>query len=273
MTAMEQIAKSQENSNDLAEDWNKELRDAHKDIFNNVSDAALDGLLDLSMKSLEKEKELYHEALEASMKESQQLRWEHQATAGFGSPNAIVEAKIADYLNRAKAQLGQRQVIEDDMAGVEKAQGVLERYQTRRDFRNWITDNELIPCKFANDGKVNCDDFKENNGPNQFRKGNLNTQLDLLKQVIKFGMQNSRAFKALSYATLIGETWDDTSFVIDTAYDGLAIAYSMQRLDQVKQDDAQFAHAREVLSDRMDRLNATISCYTKASPTMEEAGR
>jgi hypothetical protein len=41
----------------------------------------------------------------------------------------------------------------------------------------------------------------------------------------------------------------------------------------VKQSNAQFAHAREVLSDRMDRLNATISCYTKASPTMEEAGR
>jgi len=273
MTAMEQIAKSQENSNDLAEEWKKELRDAHKDIFNNVSDAALDGLLDLSMKSLEQDKELYHEALEASMKESQQLRWEHQATAGFGAPNAIVEAKIADYLSRAKAQLGQRQVIEDEMAGVEKAQGALERYETRRDFRNWITDDELIPCKFANDGKINCDDFKENNGPNQFRKGDLNTQLDLLKQVIKFGMQNSGTFKALSYGSLIGETWDTTSFVIDTAYDGLAIAYSKRRLEQVSQDDAQLSKAREVLGDRIDRLNAEIGCYQRTSPAMAEDAR
>lgn len=261
MTAMERIAKSQENADDLEEDWSKVLRDAHKDIFNNVTDAALDGLLDLSMKSLEMDKELYHEALEASMKESQQLRAEYQAIKDNSSEIALWDAKKADYLARAQSQLGQRQVLEDDMAGVEKTKRILEKLQTGRDFKNWLTDNELIPCKFEKNGKINCDD----NGGTKFARGDLNTQLDLLKQVVKFGMHYSRAFKALSYGSYIGETWDTLSFMSDTAYDGLAIAYSKQRLDQVKQNDAQLDRAREVLGDRIDRLNAEIGCYQGAN--------
>lgn len=263
MTAMERIAKSQETANDLQEEWGKELSNAHQDIFNNVTDAALDGLLDLSVKSLEKDKELYHQGLEASKKESQQLRAEYLAIKDNPGEKSLWDAKKADYLARAQYQLGQRQVIEDQMASVKKTQSVLEKLQTGRDFKLWLTDNELSPCKFNNDGKVNCDEFKKNNGIAAFARGDLNTQLDLLKQVVKFGMQYSPAFKTLSYGSMIGETWSATSFAIDTAYDGLAIVYSKRRLDQVKQSEAQFASAREVLGDRIDRLNAEIGCYPK----------
>ena len=111
---MEQLEKSEHTGEKLNEDFSKEIHDAHLDIFNNGTDATLDGLLGVTKKYLERlDKEAYHEALEDSMKESEQLRWEHQATAGFGQPNAIVEAHQADYRRSATQDLlAQRDGIE-----------------------------------------------------------------------------------------------------------------------------------------------------------------
>jgi hypothetical protein len=264
MTAMERIAKSQEEANDLNEDWSEELRDAHRDIFNNGSDTLLDGLLGVSKTSLEMYKESYQEGLEASMKESQQLRAEYLAVAGDPAMKAAWQAKKADYLARAQNLLGRRELIENGLAGAEKAESLLDQMQTGRDFYLWLTDNEVLPCKFGDDGKINCDDLKKNNGVSKFAQGDLNTQLDLLKQVMKFGVHYSPYIKALSHGSLIVDTWDISSLAIDLTYDETAIYESKQRLQQVQQNDAQFAKAREVLGDRIDRLNAEIDCYQRA---------
>jgi len=264
MTALERIAKSQEEAKDLNKEWTKELKDAHQDIFLNGSDMLLDGLLGVTKTSLEMYKDSYHEGLEASMKESQQLRAEYLELAGNPAERAAWQAKQADYLARSQRLLGRREVIENAIAGVEKVESVVGKIDTGRDFYLWLTDNEVFPCKFGGDGKINCDEFKKDNGISSFAQGDLNTQLDLLKQVMKFGLDYSPTIKALSHASLIGNTWKISSLVIDLTYDGTAIYHSTRRLQQAKQDDEQLAIARKVLGYRADRLQAEIGCYQKA---------
>jgi hypothetical protein len=261
ITAMERIAKSQQTENDINEDWSKELRNAHMDIFNNATDALLDGLLGVTNTSLEKYKKSYQEGLEVSVRESQQLRAEYLAAARNPLEQAAWQAKKAGYLARSQIQLEKGGVLEDAIAEVKQAKSTFEKIRTGRDLYLWLTDNEVIPCKFADDDKINCDNFKKNNGVTKFAQGDMDRQLELLKQVMKFGVHYAPSLKAFSYGSFIGETYDATSLAIDVTYDGLAIYYSKKRLLQVKQNGAQFDRAREVLGDRIDRLNAEIACY------------
>jgi hypothetical protein len=263
MNAMEQIAKSQENANGSREDWAKVVSDAHTDIFNNGSDTLLGGLLNVTTSSLEKYKESLHEGLEASMAESKQLRAEYKAISNNPAEKALWESKKSEFLSRAQIQLENNAILGDALAGVETVKGWSEKFQTGRDFYLWLTDTEMLPCKFGNDGKINCDDLKKNSGITKFKEGDLNARLDLLKQVMKFGVHYSPAIKALSHASLIGDTWDIASMTIDLSYDATAIYLSKERLKRVKQEDAQLARAREVLGARLERLNAEIGCYQK----------
>jgi len=263
MRAMEQLAKSRENANVLKEDWTKVVSDANTDIFNNGSDTLLDGLLGVTKTSLEMYRESLHQGLEGSMKESQLLRAEYKAGSSNPAEKALWESKKTDILSRSQIQLENNAILGDALARVETVKSWSEKFQTGRDFYLWLTDTEMLPCKFANDGKIDCDELMKNSGITKFKEGDLNTRLDLLKQVMKFGVHYSPAIKLLSHASLIGDTWDVASLTIDLSYDAWAIHLSKGRLQEVKQNDAQLARAREVLGARMDRLNAEASCYQK----------
>jgi hypothetical protein len=263
MKAMEQIAKSQENTNALKEDWTKVVSDANTDIFNNGSDTLLDGLLGVTKTSLEMYRESLRGGLEASMTESKQLRAEYKSVSSNPAEKALWESKKTEFLSRAQIQLENNAILGDALAGVEIVKSWSEGFQTGRDFYLWLTDTEMLPCKFANDGKINCEDLLQNSGITKFKQGDLNARLDLLKQVMKFGVHYKPAMKLLSHASLIGDTWDIASMTIDLSYDATAIYFSKKRLQEVKQDDAQLARAREVLGARLDRLNAEVGCYQK----------
>jgi hypothetical protein len=275
MTAMEQIAKSQETANDLKEDWTKELSDAHMDIFNNGSDALLDSVLGAGKTYLEMDKKAYRESLEASIKESQQLRWEHQATAGFGSPNAIVEANIAEYPARARALLEQREGYEARLEAVEKAENVFKKYKNGRDVYLFLTDNAVMPCKFGEDGKIDCDELMKNNALRKIANGDVVTDMDLFKRALKLGVTYAEPTAEFTpYGAVAVGAFEFGSLAVDTTIDLIAIHSSKERLQQVKQSDAQFARARAVLGARMGRLSAQIGCYQKTRPTTKaEAAR
>jgi hypothetical protein len=46
----------------------------------------------------------------------------------------------------------------------------------------------------------------KNSGITKFKQGDLDARLDLLKQVMKFGVHYKPAIKLLSHASLIGDT-------------------------------------------------------------------
>jgi hypothetical protein len=260
ITAMERLAKAQEGERSLQEDWSKTLHDARLDIRNNGTDKLVDGLLGVAKTSLEVDKKAYHEALKESMQESQQLHWEHQATAGFGAPNAIVEAKIADYSKRALVLAEQRKTIKGRLEVVEAIQSWFERHKNRRDFYLWATDNAVMPCKFATDGKIDCLE-----GVQKLITGDTVDRLDQLKLVMKIAVKLAEpAAKFTPYGELAVTTFDLGNMGIDLLYDGFAVYFSKERLQQVRQNDTQLARAREVLGARMDRLTAEIGCYEEA---------
>jgi hypothetical protein len=274
MTAIEQIAKSQNTASDLREYWSKELSDAHMDIFNNGSDALLDGVLGMGKTHLEMDKKAYQESLEASMKESQQLRWEHQATAGFGSPNAVVETKIADYTARAQALLEQRKGYEERLEGIEKVSNIFEKYKNGRDGYLFFTDNAVMPCKFGEDGKIDCDELMKHNALKKIADGDIVTDMDLFKQALKVGVKYAEpTLEFTPYGAVALGAFEFGSLAVDTTIDMIAIYNSKERLQQVKQNDVQFARARSVLGARMERLSAEVGCYHEANPTMQERGR
>ncbi|HEY6252033.1 MAG TPA: hypothetical protein VI685_18915, partial [Candidatus Angelobacter sp.] len=274
MGAMEQIAKSQETVNSLKEDWSKELSAAHMDIFNNGSDALLDGVLGVGRKYLEMDKKAYQESLEASIKESQQLRWEHQATAGFGSPNKIVEEKTADYVVRARALLQQRERYQALLEGVEKAKNAFEKYKNGRDGYLFLTDNAVMPCKFGKDGKIDCDELMKNNALRKIANGDIVTDMDLFKQALKLGVKYAEPMAEFTpYGAVAVGAFEFGSLAVDTTIDLIAIHNSKERLQKVIQNDAQLARARAVLGARMERLSAQIGCYqrTRLTTKAEEA--
>lgn len=271
MTAMEQLEKSEHTGEKLNEDFSKEIHDAHLDIFNNGTDATLDGLLGVTKKYLELDKEAYHEALEDSMKESEQLRWEHQATAGFGQPNAIVEAHKADYMKRAQDLLQQRDGIQGRLETVETVESRFNNYKNGRDAYLFFTDNAIVPCKFSLTS-VDCSELMESNGVKKLISGDTVDRLDQLKQLMKIGAKLAEPYAEFTpYGVLALTTYSFGSMGIDVLYDEYAVYLSKQRLAQLHQNDAQFACARAVLGDRLDRLNAEIGCYQSADQTLEVA--
>jgi hypothetical protein len=267
--AVEQLLKSEETENDQKEEWSKEWHDGHLDIFNNGTDVMLEGMLPWIKRSLETVCDIYHEALEESMTEAQQLRWEHQATAGFGTPNAIVEAKIAAYPAKAKELLAQREGIEGRLAMVEGFEEKFDSYKDRRDLYLWLTDNAVVPCKFEK-GSIDCTALLKYNGLRKLYDGDTVDRLDQLKMLIKIGAKVAEPmaeFTPYGMTALYGYKFG--SLVIDTLYDGLAIHYSKERLQQQKQDDAQLAKARAVLDARMEMLQAEVGCYENNGPAVK----
>jgi hypothetical protein len=264
--AMERLDKSADTSKELNEEWSKELRDAHLDIFNNGTDALLDGLLGVSKKYLEMDKEAYHEALEESMSEAQRLRWEHQATAGFGTPNAIVEANIAAYPAKAKALLEKREGIQGGLETAENLESGFSKFKDRRDLYLFLTDNAVVPCSFGGDKKIDCTQLMKYNGVKKLVAGDFVDRLDQLKQAIKIGVKFAEPVAEFTPGGAVAlTTYQFASMGIDVIYDETAVYLSKQRLQQMKQDDAQLAKANALLGARLDRLDAEMGCYEKAN--------
>lgn len=293
MTAMERIAKSQENANEEHNDWIDEMRKSVQDMGLHAIDQGVDGIFDSTKEGLDQaEKVLNLEAREVTY-EGQMLHQElAEAREAMNTAKADPERLAALQkrwdsfdANQIKPLMARRKQITDEMAATELWKGRVDKFNNGRDFGAWWTDMNL-PCNYSENEGFHCKNFNDNNATKAWNGDDV-ARSDGLKQVLNYGAHHadylakyskylvvgSTAADLAAHATFIGEVWDATSLTIDLALDGTTLYLGNQQLQQVKQSNAQFAHAREVLSDRMDRLNATMSCYTKASPTMEEAGR
>lgn len=293
MTAMEQIAKSQENANDVHNEWIDEMRKSVQDMGLHAIDHGVDGLFDSTKKGLDQTKKVLDlEAREVTyqgkllhMEVAEAREAMNTAQADPGRLAALQKQWDAFDANQIKPLMARRKEIADEMAATELWKGRIDKFNNGRDFGAWWTDMNL-PCNYSENEGFHCKNLSDNNATKAWNGDDV-ARADGLKQVLNYGAHHanylakysqylvvgSTAADLAAHATFIGEWWDATSLTIDLALDGTTLYLGNQQLQQVKQSNAQFAHAREVLSDRMDRLNATISCYTKASPTMEEAGR
>jgi prefoldin subunit 5 len=272
MKAIDQLARSEENTSELGKQWNEYVRKAEKDMIDHGVDAAMDGFLGVTKTTLEVEKEALKEPLEASMKDAQRLRWEYQATAGFGAPNPVVQQRIADYKKNAQALLERDGALREHLEDLEQYKDTVEHMKSGKEFGEWLIGEE--PCKRQAAGNLNCEALKKENGVAKFLQGDTETQAELLKKVMDFGVHYSPTIKLLAHGNLIVDTWDIGSLVIDLGYDASVLYAANNAAKQMSQVDAKMGQARATLNARIERLNAEIACYRQADTgTKTEAAR
>ncbi|MGB8887356.1 MAG: hypothetical protein WCC87_11575 [Candidatus Korobacteraceae bacterium] len=294
MTAMGRIAKLQETANDVQNEWIDGMRKSVQDAGLHAIDHGVQGLFDSTKKGLvQAEKALDYEAQEVTqegqMLHAKLVKAREAMNTAKADPDRLATLQTqwdAFDANQIKPLMARRKEITDEMAATKLWKDRVEKLNNGRDFGAWLTDMNL-PCSYGDNGGFSCKNFKDNNAITKVVNGEDVASADGLKQVLNYAAHHadylakyskyvvigSTAAGLAAHATFIGKFWDATSLTIDLALDGTTLYLGNQQLQQVKRSNVQFAHAREVLSDRMDRLNAEISCYTKASPTMEEAGR
>jgi hypothetical protein len=294
MTAMGRIAKSEKTANDVHNEWIDEMRKSVQDVGLHAIDHGVNGLFDSTKEGLDQaEKALDYEAQEVThegqMLHAKVVEAREAMNTAKADPDRLAALQTqwdAFDANQIKPLIARRKELTDEMAATKLWKDRVGKLNNGRDFGAWLTDMNL-PCSYSENGGFICKNFKDNNAITKVAKGGDVATADGLKQVLNYAAHHadylvkyskyvvigSTAADLAAHGTFIGQVWDATSLTIDLALDGTTLYLGNQQLQQVKQSNVQFAHAREVLSDRMDRLNAEISCYTKASPTMEEAGR
>ncbi len=223
-------------------EWLDEMRKAAQDAGMNSVDRGVDGLfrstkdglnrtvaaLDMEATELTTEARLIRQKLAEAREAMNSAKADPQRLAALQADWDIFDK------NQVKPLLERRKQIQDQLEKTELLKGRVDNFETGRDFGLWLSD---------------------------FAQGDLVTQLDLLKQVLKFGVHFSPTIKALSYGTLVGEVWDTASLTIDLTYDGTAFYLGYRRLQQVKENSVLFEKAKSVLGARIDRTNAEIDCY------------
>jgi len=258
--AFERIAETARKSNELRNDWLKDMRKAAQDVGINALDRGVEGLFDSTKEGLQEAEVELHSEILATKDEAIKLRHSmqetRQAMEAAKSDPARLAALNAQWEDLSKngitPLLQKRKALEARWESYFKWNRRVSSFNSARDFGAWITDMEF-PCDLAK-GELSCKNFWENNPIAKSRKGDPNAGLDGLKQVLKFG----------AALTPYGETWDAVSTFIDLSYDMTTEYLGYRQLRQLKANEARFEGAKAMLSERIDRTNAEISCYQRS---------
>jgi hypothetical protein len=283
--ALEKLLETQKRENEERKEWLKDMRKAAQDVALNAIDKGVEGLFDSSKEALQDSEVELHEEIQETTEQARELRQqmdEARKAVGTAKDDPARVASLQDQWadmekNQIQPLLEKRKALEGQWESTFKWETRVDRLTNARDFGAWITDMEL-PCDYAN-GQVACNNFKENNAISKIAAGDRDTELDGLKMALKYAAHKAERLKNLSdvaviggtagkiaaNATFIGEVWDTTSLMIDLSYDATVGYLGYQRLQQVKQNDAQFEKAKSILGARIDRMNAEVSCYQNAN--------
>jgi hypothetical protein len=293
-TALERVEKSFDQDKEINEDWRKQWDHAFDELKQNAFDAAVDGLLSGTKDGVKEARDVVDKEVEIVTSQAQDVHQRLEKTRvaianASGNPARLAELQrqFDTITQHEVAPLLERQHQLASLAGqVHAADDYWGSYTSIRDFASWLGDGEA-PCKLIN-GSMDCTNLKKNNPI--ARTANLSagqllmdpTSAEGVKQVLDFAADNieylnklksfSPALAIAERANFIGDVWSGASLAIDTIYDVTAIYLSYRGLQQVKQNDAQFARARQSLDQRINQLNAEIGCYQKGGVSLAQLG-